>query len=196
MSDELNRHYLSVDVKETDSNRAYWIDKSWISPIKRSTLVKSDLLLVPNENFRDSDEPYFPKGTESFVENLRNVLPESINFGIAFDDERYQEIALHADVWRIPTLLLTAAVIPVLLNIFSNRLDEVLPGHKNEDLVEMNLIVETSNKKAIKIKFKGPTTEIAKLLAESVPSYLAALEQTPKINKTVTKIIKKHKNAS
>jgi hypothetical protein len=174
MIENFDRRFLTLDVQETSEGRGFWLDKPWINDSRRAALVSAPILAVPT--LGKDGVPVFPDGTSEFIGRLQALLGDEIELGIAINDESYEEIALHSKSWRIPTLVLTAFIWPVVTNIFSNRLDEVLPGHTQGDMAEVTVIVEGPSHKSVKVTFKGAPEEIGQFLEKAVPKYIAALE--------------------
>lgn len=174
MSEALNRTFVSLEVKETDQGRGYWLDQPWVSPDRRSALISAPILVVPS--LTEAGDPVFPDGTAEFLERFSEFLPPGSNMAVAVSEEAYEELALHGKSWRIPTLVLTMFIWPVVTNIFSNRLDEILPGHAPGDTAEVTVIVEGSQKNSVKVTFKGTPGEIGDFLEKAVPKYVAALD--------------------
>ncbi|ESX45404.1 hypothetical protein NLY43_29120 [Mesorhizobium sp. C416B] len=175
MVDRFAREFLKFEVSETSDTRGYWLDQPWIESGQRPGLIKASILALP---LTDGDEkPVFPIGTGDFVERFRNALGTEATLAVAIRNDEYQELALHSKAWRIPTLLLTVGVLPVALNIFSNRLDELLPGHKSGDTAELTLIVEGPNNKALKLYYKGDSHQLGPMLNTAIPRFIEELNE-------------------
>jgi hypothetical protein len=132
MADAFNREFLTFEVAETFHNKGYWLDRPWVDEAQRPALAQATVLALPH--VRDDDEdPVFPDGSEAFLTRLREMLSSQARLGVAIRSDSYQELSLHSKVWRLPALFVTSIAFPVVLNILSARIDELLPGHKKGD---------------------------------------------------------------
>lgn len=161
---------LELTVTETDHARGFWLDKPWIEDARRPALVAAAVMVVPT--LHEDEQPTFPVGTGEFLERLREILDETTPVAVAMSSDGYVELALHSKAWRLPTLVLTTVVLPVVLGILTNRLDEVLPGHKKDDTAEIEMIVETPDRGALRVTYKGPAEDIGPALERSVARYI------------------------
>ncbi|TIS48044.1 hypothetical protein [Mesorhizobium sp.] len=177
MSDGFGREFLKFEVKETSEGLAHWLNQPWVDEEQRPGLIKASVLAVPSTHGEDS--PVFPEGTADFIERLREALGADAMLGVAIRSENYQELALHSKAWRLPTLLLTAGILPVALSILANRIDELLPGHKEGDITELTLIVEGPNNKALKLHYKGDARQLAPMLNTAIPRFVEELNEAP-----------------
>jgi hypothetical protein len=169
--DRFSREFLKFEVAETSQVKGYWLDRPWVDESQRAELLKAAVLAVPQ--FRnDNEDPVFPDGSEAFIARLRQMLGSETTLGVAIRSANYQELALHSKVWRLPTLFVSAVALPVILNILSNRIDALLPGHKTGDTAEVTLLIEGENHKALKLYFKGDPHDLGDLLDRSVSRFI------------------------
>lgn len=161
---------LEFSVSETDHGRGFWLDKPWVEEGRRPALVAAALMVVPT--LHDDEPPTFPVGTGEFLQRLGDLLDGSMPVAVAMSSEGYMELALHSKAWRLPTFVLGSLVLPVVLGILTNRLDEVLPGHKKDDTAEIEIIVETPDRGTLRIKYKGPVEDMGRTLETSVSRYI------------------------
>jgi len=170
MSDALKRQLLEFKISETDEARGYWLDKPWIAEDRRLALVSASILALPT--LQEAEPPTFPVGSGEFIARLQTLVGQSHPLAVAMSSEDYVELALHSKAWRLPTLLVTTVVLPIILGILTNRLDEVLPGHKADDTAEVQFIIETPDRGALKVTYKGPAKEMGSFLENSVARYI------------------------
>lgn len=166
----MKQQLLELTVTETDHARGFWLDKPWVEDARRPALVVAAVMVVPT--LHEDEQPTFPVGTGEFLQRLRELLDETTPVAVAMSSEGYVELALHSKAWRLPTLVLSTVVLPVVLGILTNRLDELLPGHKNADTAEIEMIVETPDRGALRITYKGPAEDIGPALERSVARYI------------------------
>lgn len=171
-NEAMKQQLLELTVTETDHARGFWLDKPWIEDARRPALVAAGIMVVPT--LHGDEPPTFPVGTGEFLQRLREILDETTPVAVAMSSEGYVELSLHSKAWRLPTLVLSTVVLPVVLGILTNRLDEMLPGHKKDDTAEVVMIVETPDRGALRITYKGPADDIGPALERSVARYIDA----------------------
>lgn len=120
----LSKTLLSLNVSESEKDRGYWASRPWVSAMTAEKIRSADVLVVPWEDFRPESPALFPQGTTDFVGALKAGDLGAVE--VAVDQENYAEIALHADEWRLPTLVCSTVLLPILLNLLSNHLDQWL----------------------------------------------------------------------
>lgn len=192
MSEAFEQQFVSFQATETAEKRGFWLDQPWIEEVRRPELVAAPILAVPT--VRGAEEgPIFPHGTGEFLERLRELVGEETSIAVAIRAEDYEELALHGKAWRLPTLFVSAVAVPMVVNIFSNRLDELLPGHHAGDVAEATLIIEAPNHRSLKVTYKGDPKEIGAFLSATVPKYIEKLESAPPGKEKTTAHQRHHK---
>ncbi|HVJ52428.1 MAG TPA: hypothetical protein VM689_08210 [Aliidongia sp.] len=176
MTESLAREFLTFEVAETSLGRGYWLDRPWVDEAQRPALVQASILALPHER---GSGPVFPDGSEEFLARLRQILGSQASLGVAIRSDDYEELALHSRAWRLPVLFVTYAALPVMLNILSARLDELLPGHKTGDTAEITLFVEGANHKTLKLHYKGDPKDLGDFFSRSIPRYIGELDTAP-----------------
>jgi hypothetical protein len=148
---------LSLSVTETERNKDYWATK--LKPEADQAAVReADFLILPWEDFRPESQSVFPQGTTDFIKVLR--AEGHLRVGLAADRATYAEIALHADEWRLPSVLCTVAVLPVFLNILSSHVDQWLFANPATSIAEQELIIADADGQCFSIRYKGPPTDL------------------------------------
>jgi len=175
----MNNTLFSVDVSETDKDREYWATRSWISGEASRKVRAADLLVVPWEDFREGHAAQFPQGTTDFLRSLARLLPEQATT-IAVNKELFEEIALHGRQTRWPTIMVTAVMLPLLVNALTELAKKLIDEHPNEQTVQINLIVEGKHGHCIEIDYKGPANDLTKTLTEQAGRCLSRLENKPR----------------
>lgn len=166
----LDKTLFQVSVKETTKNFDYWASRPWLSAATSASVRSSQLVIVPWEDFRQDNPILFPNGTTDWFELLR----EKLVIQIAAEEENYKEIALHANIWRIPTILLTAVALPVFTQILADQIQQKYFQH-SDDQLEMRVIVNGENGACIEIDYKGPPEKAVDSVLSNATKYCGAL---------------------
>lgn len=132
-------------------NKGY-TPKEYLSEIK-----KANMLLLPEENFRERAGCFFPECTEEFFNYSKDNKSDSIAVDICVNDEDFQRIELHADLITVATLIVQWGVFPIVTSLIAAYLyDKIRKSNKSADdtNTEVNIVVE-NNKKSKKISYSG-----------------------------------------
>jgi len=162
----LNRTLLSLVVSESDKGKEYWASRPWSDSDTATKIRSANVLVVPWENFRKESAALFPNGTTDFIAALKASDLELVE--VAIDKANYLEISLHSDEWRLPTLFCKTIVLPLLLNMLANHIDEWLFSRPGTSIVEQELIVDGGDQKCISIHYKGPPTDLVSTFRNQV----------------------------
>jgi len=193
MTDFMMREFLKLDIAETSLGRGYWLDQPWVDEVQRPSLTQAAVLALPH--LRD-DVPgaVFPDGSDAFIARFREMLGPYTTLAVAIRDEDYQELALHSRAWRLPALFVSYVALPIVLNIFSSRIDELLPGHNKGDTAEVTLFIEGENHKTLKFQYKGDPKDLGDVLSKSVPRFIDQLDPPSAPPKLPHKPVQPHKS--
>jgi len=163
MHGSFSRTVFSLSIAETDCSRDYWATREWVSPAAQADIRSSAIIAVPWENFRDGEKALFPQGTADVIALVRKAFNDK-EIAVGIDREFYKEIALHGREWRLPTFLVTAVLVPALVQVLGNRIDNALFSPTEKDSVEVELIVEGSRGRCMSLKYKGPPSRLIETL--------------------------------
>lgn len=166
---------MAVEVTEIEFDRGYWLARPWISPatVTVAGLQDADVLVVPWESFRPNRDALFPEGTGDFVRQLRR----SLAIEVAIDRDKYEEIALYADAWRIPTLFCKYAAIPLLISLLSAEVDRRFISDQEATPVSVEVIVEGPAGRCVSIKYEGPANELPDELLKQAGSCFPTVDR-------------------
>ena len=64
MGKNMDKKNLPWKIADSGQGFDYWLSREYVSDEIRPELEQADLLLVPQEGFRDREGPLFPVGTE------------------------------------------------------------------------------------------------------------------------------------
>ena len=150
----LAKTLIRISVEETSKTRHYWAGRPSIDETTTKEILSSDVIIVPWEN-RSGTGDTFPQGTTNFYRRISKGLGSHM---VAFAVERdsYQELSLHADHIRWPTVAVTTVAFGIFANVISNEITRLLHQPKPPETLEMELIVENSSGVCISIQYLGP----------------------------------------
>jgi hypothetical protein len=163
----VNNTFLSIKVSETEQDVGFWASRDYVPSELGDKLRQADVLVLPWEEFRQDEPILFPSGTGDVYRALVEAFGEQVV--IAATKEAYKEIALHANVTRWPTLLVKAAVLPVLLGILANEIDTAAFHHDQN--VEVKIVIATQGQACVQIEYKGPANDAVKTLSENAAKF-------------------------
>lgn len=167
------KHSVLDNIKISDTaisfeqiyNKEY-IPKEYIEDIK-----KANLLIIPNENFRDEGDILFPETTREFYDYIRDNANDGIVADIAISDDDFKRIELHSAVFEVATIIVQYVILPVATSIVGSFLYELAKKHhrKPEDTTAKVKIIteETKSKKCKIITYEGPVSGIKEALDEA-----------------------------
>ena len=144
---------------ETELDFQYWSTSRPLSDDLRISISNADVLLVPQEDFRDYEGPVFPVLTHELFYHLRERVPPGTVVELAVDDADYKELALHADVVRIATVVVKYVLAPVIAILLADYLRTLLGYRFGSAEVRASIIVDQSDprgRKATQISYEGP----------------------------------------
>lgn len=169
--DHVRKDSVEFSISETSENFSYWLNRPYISEELRKELNKSTLLVVPSENFRGKDGPYFPNSTEDFLDFLRSNAKEGLVPDICIEDSQFKTIALHHDLIVLGGIVVTAIVAPVAADIIGEYIKRKIWSNKGEEpTVKFNMTVVESDGKAKRMSYEGPASAFRKTIVEQLKS--------------------------
>lgn len=147
----MNRTLLEVTVSETDEDRDFWATRPWARDSVEG-IRKAEIIVVPWVDVRKDAEVLFPQGTTDIVLALREALP----IVVGVDSSAYAEVALYANIKRLPAIFVTSLMVPALAGALGNILSDQVTGSQPAEFIEMRLIVESQGGPCISVEYKGP----------------------------------------
>lgn len=154
------------DITFEDIYQKPYIPTEYMAEIKRA-----NLLIIPNESFRDEGDILFPETTREFFEYLKDKSDDELVADIAISDEDFQRIELHSAVIEVAKIIVQLVVLPVATGLIASFLyDLVKKYHRRpEDTSAKVQIIaeETETKKSKKITYEGPVSGIKDALDQA-----------------------------
>lgn len=150
-----------VKLDDSEEGFEYWANRDFLSMETKTLVMSSQILLVPDEEFRDGTTLTFPTGTEGFFEFVREELGTDHPVEIAIEDNDYKELALHGATLIIAGSLVTLVAAPVLVHVINKFIDQKFfkDPKKDENNVRVEVTVEerVGDKVRIrKLSYDGP----------------------------------------
>lgn len=120
-----------------------YIPENLIEEIK-----KSNVLLIPRENFRGKEGTFFPEETYILFTYLReNLKDKEINIEICTSDEEYQELELHSELVNIAEIIVESGLFSIITSMIAAYLYDLLKKHNRKDIsTSVNITVEKKGK--------------------------------------------------
>ena len=150
----------TCSVSDSPKNRDYWISRPYVPKELQAQLAAADILLVPQEGFRERTDPVFPVGTEELFFFLKETAGVPA-VDICISDNEYKELALHSDLLRLPDLVITSgALVGIVLNVLSNYIYDKIKSRKIKE-VKSRIFIQNGFEKTVQIEYEGPAEGFA-----------------------------------
>lgn len=153
----LHESDLEKDIKitDTDINFETLLQKEYIPQKYIEDIKKANVLIIPNEGFRDNDGCFFPECTSEFYMYLKNQ--KEIETEICIDDDEYKKIELHADIVYVATIIIQYVILPIVTGVIASYLygkANSMNKDRKDANASVHIIVE-KNGKSKKIDYEG-----------------------------------------
>jgi hypothetical protein len=157
-------------IEKSEASFDAWLTKSCISDQLRQQLSKSNVLLLPQEDFRQGTGITFPLGTDEFFRYLRENAPEDIKVDILIEDSDYKEIALFSDLLIIlGSFFVTSIVAPIFVNLVSDYLIKKKLPRKTINQVRIEILIE-GDQGTTRVFYEGSISDFYKTVYPVVES--------------------------
>ena len=169
---------MDIKIEHSNDNFITWSEKSYLSEELKESVLKSDILIVPVEEFRDLKKPVFPQRTEEIFKFLKDNSPKELHVEVCIKDEDYQEFALYDDSINIGLFVVTAIALPFLINLLSNYVSNKFIEEDRNNRVKISFTV-VKNKESKTVVFEG---DASKFLSTTEELTNICLQQTNTLN--------------
>jgi len=139
--------------KLTTKNFDYWLNRPFVSELLRGSLVDAQVLLVPQEGFREKENLSFPQGTHDFFHYLKNNAPPEFTIEICIEENEYNELALHSNLRRLGVATIKIGALTIFFNLVSNYIYNKMTD--DTDNIQITIIVEKEDNTSIEFKYEG-----------------------------------------
>lgn len=161
----------SLKIVDTDITFEQIYDKEYIPKEYLEDIKKANLLIIPNEGFRDADDVLFPETTLEFFDFIRDTSGEEVVADIAISDENFQRIELHSAAIELATIIVDSAIFAIVINIVSSFLYDLIKKYhrtSEETSAKVKIITkETKTKKSKMITYEGPVSGVKDALEQA-----------------------------
>jgi hypothetical protein len=150
---------MEFTITETNENLAYWRQRDYLNEATRQLLTNVDVMIVPEEDFRDYEIPLFP----SNMMELYDLLKEHLNVEAAINDEDYSEVSLNSRVHRYGKFVVLSAVVPIFIGLLTNYIYDKLKHEDPKDEINLEIVVQDKSGKAQSVKYQGTAQNFNKV---------------------------------
>lgn len=169
MKHEIFDTVLNVTDSDVTFEKIY--KKEYIPTEYLDDIKKANLLIIPNENFRDEGDVLFPETTREFLDFIREFPNDEIISDIAISDEDFKRIELHSAVIEVAPIIVQWVVLPIATSMIASFLYDLVKKYrrKPEDTSAKVKIIteETETKKSKMITYEGPVSGVKDALDQA-----------------------------
>ena len=160
-----------IEIEETDITFDSIYDKPFIPQDYIEDIKKADILIIPEENFREEGDVLFPETTREFLEYLQEQIPKDMSVDIAISDEDFRKIELHSDLVNVATIIVSSTAFSIACSMVASFLYDMAKKllKRTQDLNAKVKIIseETKTKKTKSITYEGPVSGIKEALEQA-----------------------------
>ena len=149
-----------ITTSETSKDFGYWSTMDWLPEDSRTAVLGADAVIVPWERYRGHTGPIFPVDASELFQYLKGNVPTGTVVEMAVNSD-FKELALHADVVNLATILVKYVAAPLLLRLVGEFLKRKLGSRFGNTHVRVSIIVDQSEgdrHKSVQISYDGPAT--------------------------------------
>lgn len=160
-----------LNIADTDITFESVYCKPYIPTEYMDDIKRANLLIIPNENFRDEGDVLFPETTREFLDFIRDAKTEEVVADIAISDEAFQRIELHSAAIEIATIIVESALFDIAIGLIGSFLYDLLKKYHRkaeETSAKVKIITEeTDTKKSKMITYEGPVSGVEDTLKQA-----------------------------
>lgn len=160
-----------IEIEETDITFDSIYDKPFIPQDYIEDIKKADILIIPEENFREEGDVLFPETTREFLEYLQEQIPKDMSVDIAISDEDFRKIELHSDLVNVATIIVSSTAFSIACSMVASFLYDMAKKllKRPQDLNAKVKIIseETKTKKTKSITYEGSVSGIKEALEQA-----------------------------
>ena len=162
-----------INMEESIEGFDHWASKEFLTAETKDKIGKAEVLIVPDEDFRDGISVSFPTATEELFQFLQEELAQKHPVEIAIEDKDYKELALHGATVIFAGFVVTSIVAPIVVHVLGKYIDKKFfnDPKKDENNLKIELTIEERNGEQVKIRrisYDGPVEFFQKKLGEAI----------------------------
>ena len=150
---------MKCSLSEATNDFRHWASAPGLSENTRANILNSDIVVVPNDGFRDYSGPLFPAGTAELFQYIKDNLPSGREVELAVEDQDFRELSLHYDVVTIASCVVKIVAAPIAVKLLADWIAKRLGSRLQSSEVRASLtVVQTDGdrSKSIQISYEGP----------------------------------------
>lgn len=160
-----------LNVSDTDITFEEIYQKPYVPTEYMDDIKKANLLIIPNEGFRDEGDVLFPETTREFFDFIRETAGDEIVADIAISDEDFQRIELHSAAIEVATIIVESALFNIAISLVGSFLYDLIKKYHRkpeETSAKVKIITEeTDTKKSKMITYEGPVSGVKEALDQA-----------------------------
>lgn len=153
--------------------RDHWLARAYVPLDLRGELEKADVLLLPQEGFREFDGPLYPVGTEELLSALKEGASDAFSVDVTVSEDDYKELALHSEWVILASVFVgTSVVVPTVVSLISEYLKRRIWKNEGQGL-KMRLLVEQREEgrtQCLEVFYEGPAHDFENSMASALDS--------------------------
>ena len=161
----------TLNISDTDISFEKIYQKPYIPAEYMDDIKKANLLIIPNEGFRDAGDVVFPETTREFFDFIRETAENGVVADIAISDEDFQRIELHSALIELATVIVESPLFDIAINLIASFLYDLVKKYRRkpeETSAKVKIISEeTETKKSKIITYEGPVSGVKDTLFQA-----------------------------
>ena len=162
---------MSLTIEDSNITREKLLEVTDFSDETKKNIEKSDILVVPRFQFRESNSRVFYASTPDFYKLAQNELRNGTTIALCENQGEEKTLTLRSgEIW-IPILLISIdpikdVLLPSLISLVTNYISSKFSRETKKDSLKVHLeiIVEDKNtKKSKALKYEGPVSGLKDL---------------------------------
>jgi len=148
-----------LSVQPTDQGFEYWRTRPYLSETMQQQLQDANVLIVPLEDIRGVEGPVFLRGTDQLFQTLRRLEDQDVKVDVTIDDADYKELSLYSDSLALGSLVMTLFVVPLVVNVVSQWINNHIGAKSAGERVKLQLVVQSPDGRVTQLDYDGPAAQ-------------------------------------
>lgn len=160
-----------IATEETLLDFEHWSTTELLPKEIRDSIRGAELVLLPDDGFRDYSGPVFPVGTEELFQFLRDRLENRSAVEIAVEDANYKEVALHSEILRLAVVLVRKIAAQATIGLIVDYLKKRLGSRFKNAEVRSTMVIDLNTptvRKALRVSYEGPADTFERVIGETI----------------------------